>query len=149
MQIIILERYLPVEEKTIKPYKLGGVAGGEKYICQNILFKFAVDVDLSEGQGSLWMYGGAHKDDAKAAKSAGHDLSATFCSFRALTATLQRASLHFITPASTERCGCRCCPLSRTAASRCWLSRFCPSRRRRSATARGTRAKRCTPTSRS
>ena len=42
-RIIIAERYLPVSEKTIKPVDLGGVAGGEKYIVHNILFKFAVD----------------------------------------------------------------------------------------------------------
>ena len=59
--IIISERHLPVEMKTIRPStSLGGVAGGEKYgdfvlrlfrfsfsrpvkVCQNILFKFAVD----------------------------------------------------------------------------------------------------------
>lgn len=29
-KIIISERYLPYEEKTIKPIKLGGIAGGEK-----------------------------------------------------------------------------------------------------------------------
>lgn len=35
--------YVPYERKTIKPYKdAGGVIGGEKYIVQNILFKFAV-----------------------------------------------------------------------------------------------------------
>ena len=73
-KVIISERYLPVNEKTIKPNDaLGGVAGGiistyanlcyifilnvyfvspflpssspgEKYIHQGILFKFAVDV---------------------------------------------------------------------------------------------------------
>ena len=36
--IIISERHLPMEMKTIRPStSLGGVAGGEKYVCQNIL----------------------------------------------------------------------------------------------------------------
>ena len=41
---------------------LRGIAGGEKYICQNILFKFALD--------TKGLYGG----DQNAMKSAGHDL---------------------------------------------------------------------------
>jgi hypothetical protein len=36
-KIIIQERCLPVSDKTIKPVDLGGLAGGEKYICQGIL----------------------------------------------------------------------------------------------------------------
>ena len=42
-RIIISERALPVAEKTIKPTNLGGVAGGEKFICRGILFKFSGD----------------------------------------------------------------------------------------------------------
>ncbi len=38
-KIIISEVSLPVEKKTIKPANIGGVAGGEKYRVQNILFK--------------------------------------------------------------------------------------------------------------
>ena len=40
-KIIIAERYSEV--KTINPYPSTGVAGGTKYICHNILFKFAHD----------------------------------------------------------------------------------------------------------
>lgn len=36
--IIISERYLPVEQKTIKPLDIGGIAGGEKFIVQGILY---------------------------------------------------------------------------------------------------------------
>lgn len=39
-RIIISERFC--KKKTIPPINLGGVAGGEKYIVQDILFKFAV-----------------------------------------------------------------------------------------------------------
>lgn len=36
-RIIISEIYLPVEEKTIKPATMGGIAGGEKFIASSIL----------------------------------------------------------------------------------------------------------------
>jgi hypothetical protein len=42
-EVIISEKDLPIAEKTIKPAVLGGVAGGEKYIAGNVLFKFAED----------------------------------------------------------------------------------------------------------
>jgi hypothetical protein len=63
-QIIVSEVYLPVSRKTIKPDKtVGGVIGGEKYIVQNILFKFALD--------SHGVFGG---NDESAAKVAGLEL---------------------------------------------------------------------------
>jgi hypothetical protein len=62
-KVIISEINVPVEHKTIKPISIGGQAGGEKYIAQGILFKFALDV------GNL--YGG---NDEYAQKAAGHDL---------------------------------------------------------------------------
>lgn len=49
-------------KKTIRPVSIGGVAGGDKYIVGNILFKFAVD--------SFGLYNG----DENAAKAAGHEL---------------------------------------------------------------------------
>lgn len=61
-KIIINEVYLPPEKKKIKPIDVGGLAGGLKFIVQNILFKFAIDY--------FDLYG---SDDA-AAKVAGHDL---------------------------------------------------------------------------
>ena len=48
--------------KTIKPIDIGGVAGGEKFICQGILFKFAIDS------------AGLYQGDENAMKSASHDL---------------------------------------------------------------------------
>src|SRR3990167_1336523 len=42
-RIIISEAETPLESKTIHPTKIGGFAGGDKYIVNNILFKFAVD----------------------------------------------------------------------------------------------------------
>lgn len=48
--IIIAEVYLPMEQRTIRPIKIGGVAGGDKYIVHDILFKFAIDSNgLYEG----------------------------------------------------------------------------------------------------
>ncbi|KAH3763191.1 Histidine kinase [Pelomyxa schiedti] len=61
-KIIIAERYISEERKTIKPVKLGGIAGGEKYIVHNILFKFAMD------------HKGLYGSDEAAAKAGGHEL---------------------------------------------------------------------------
>jgi hypothetical protein len=76
-KIIISERYLPDSKKTIKPLSFGGIAGGEKYKVQGILFKFAVDTNLRlKGYVSFdyWMYGGFRRSDHFAAKAAGHEL---------------------------------------------------------------------------
>eukprot|EP00029_Vermamoeba_vermiformis_P008257 TRINITY_DN3807_c0_g1_i2.p1 TRINITY_DN3807_c0_g1~~TRINITY_DN3807_c0_g1_i2.p1 ORF type:complete len:963 (+),score=137.13 TRINITY_DN3807_c0_g1_i2:44-2932(+) len=43
VKMIIDEAYLPVDQKTIKPIDIGGVAGGEKYLHGGVFFKFAVD----------------------------------------------------------------------------------------------------------
>ena len=65
-RIIISEAETPIEFKTIKPTKIGGFAGGDKYIVNNIMFKFAVDshnlFDVEEA----------------AIKIAGHDLFVFF-----------------------------------------------------------------------
>jgi hypothetical protein len=66
-RIIIAERFLT--SKTIRPVGVGGTAGGEKYIIQNILFKFAVD--------SNGMYCG----DFAAAKVAGLELKGSIAYF--------------------------------------------------------------------
>ena len=52
-----------MKEKTIKPIKLGGIIGGEKYKVNNILFKFAIDKEN--------IFGGDH---SSAMKVAGHEL---------------------------------------------------------------------------
>jgi len=61
-KIIISEGYLPDHLKTVRPQELGGIAGGSKYICHNILFKFAVDTD------------DFYESDYAAACVAGHEL---------------------------------------------------------------------------
>ena len=40
-QIIISEMHLPVEQKTVRPLKMGGVLGGHKFMVRGVLFKFA------------------------------------------------------------------------------------------------------------
>jgi Clustered mitochondria/Translation initiation factor eIF3 subunit 135 len=63
-RIICAERHLPLAEKTVKPSDVGGVAGGAKFVVQNVLFKFCDD--------GFNLYGST----AAASKPAGHDLRA-------------------------------------------------------------------------
>ena len=70
-KIIISEQCLPNSRKTIPPISVGGVAGGQKYLCQNIMFKFALDVEIFPG---LYMYGGQYVDHESAMKAAAHEL---------------------------------------------------------------------------
>ena len=37
------EFYLPESQKTISSTDVGGIAGGSKYVCSQIFFKFALD----------------------------------------------------------------------------------------------------------
>jgi Clustered mitochondria/Translation initiation factor eIF3 subunit 135 len=69
-RIIINEAYSST--KTIAPCNVGGIAGGAKYIVQEILFKFAFDSQLDNGQ---FMYGGSAAPSIHAAmKAAGGEL---------------------------------------------------------------------------
>ncbi|KYQ96957.1 leucine-rich repeat-containing protein (LRR) [Tieghemostelium lacteum] len=70
-QIIINELCVPLDQKTIKPIDVGGFAGGLKYHCHNILFKFAMDTMLGK---ECWMYGGKAPRDDYAAKAASNEL---------------------------------------------------------------------------
>lgn len=78
----ISEKYLPEQEKTIRPMHVGGFAGGIKYCTQGILFKFAVDIPSSKNDRP-WTYGGASADDHAAAKIAGHELKGAVSYFNA------------------------------------------------------------------
>ncbi|EFA80095.1 leucine-rich repeat-containing protein [Heterostelium album PN500] len=69
--IIINELCLPFEQKSLRPVDMGGFAGGLKYYCQGILFKFAMDSMLNE---DCWMYGGPVPRDDYASKSASNEL---------------------------------------------------------------------------
>lgn len=59
---IVSEVSLPMERKTIQPRRLGGIAGGEKFLEEGIFFKFAID--------AYKIYGG----DKFAMKAAGHEI---------------------------------------------------------------------------
>jgi hypothetical protein len=64
-KIIISEKHLPSEAKTIKPAaSLGGVAGGPKYVYHGIVFKFATD----------WQ--GLYRGDSNAMKAGANELRA-------------------------------------------------------------------------
>lgn len=51
--VIVSEQHVPVSEKTIKPLRVGGVAGGAKYVVSGIFFKFAIDMHGIYG-GDEW-----------------------------------------------------------------------------------------------
>ena len=71
--VIISEKHLPDKQKSIKPLDIGGVAGGTKFMCNGILFKFANDVEMD---GGLYLYGGDQRNDEAAHKAAGHERKA-------------------------------------------------------------------------
>jgi hypothetical protein len=75
-KIIISERHLPVHLKSVRPAKLGGIAGGQKFVVANIVFKFAQDVLLPGGE---YLYGGSEPDEEAAHKAAGHERKGINC----------------------------------------------------------------------
>jgi len=75
-KIIIAEYFLPNHQKTIKPFLAGGIAGGDKFQCASIFFKFALDTDLLKDapqDKEFWMYGGRERNDDAAMKAAKND----------------------------------------------------------------------------
>lgn len=73
---IVRESALEVDERTIKPESaMGGVAGGAKYVVDDVVYKFAVD--------DHGLYGGA-----------AHALKAAACEVRAINAALQKSVSH-------------------------------------------------------
>lgn len=78
-RIIISERYLPEAMKTIRPVHGLGYAGGEKYMVRNLLFKFAVDLQLPDGK---WLYGGSKRCDEAAMKVASNELTGLIHCFK-------------------------------------------------------------------
>lgn len=73
-KIIISEVNLPADYKTIKPSSVGGIAGGEKYMCHSIFFKFAMDPLISQ-EPPLFLYGGHKQNNYAAMKAASHELN--------------------------------------------------------------------------
>lgn len=83
-KIIISEYYLPDKQMTIKPLRSpdAGQAGGRKYLCSRIFFKFALDTRLlttdengNKTMSDKWMYGGSSgPDDYAAMKAAKNEI---------------------------------------------------------------------------
>jgi len=94
-RLIISEAGTPIESKTIPPTKIGGFAGGDKYIVNNILFKFAVD-----SQNLFDSEEAAHK-------IAGHDLKGLISYFN-----LGIADLYFPLMALVDYLGYRLIAIS-------------------------------------
>lgn len=81
-RIILQEMNIPTHKKSILPLKVGGIAGGTKYLDHNILFKFADDPKISAGKH---LYGGQDPDPERAAKAAANDLKGADAYFRCFT----------------------------------------------------------------
>lgn len=88
---IVSELHLSSAEKTIRPFAAGGIAGGVKYVCNNVFFKLQVDTS--------GLYGGAQF----AAKAAGHELKGAVAVLRA-----RIPNLHVPLHAVIDFCGVRC-----------------------------------------
>ncbi|EGC31469.1 hypothetical protein DICPUDRAFT_89640 [Dictyostelium purpureum] len=66
VKTLVREVHLSPEDKTIKPYQIGGFAGGEKYKIDSMFIKFALNpFKIYEGNNTLSYF---------ANKSAGHEL---------------------------------------------------------------------------
>eukprot|EP00466_Bigelowiella_natans_P011490 jgi/Bigna1/78392/fgenesh1_pg.54_\ len=70
---VISEYFLNKNFQTVETIKIGGVAGGTKYIVRGILFKLAVDPAIGKTK-SHFVYGGKTRNFEYAAKAAGHEL---------------------------------------------------------------------------
>jgi Clustered mitochondria len=94
-RVILSEIMLDSSHKTIRPAReFGGVAGGVKYVVQNILFKVALADSCNQ------LYQG---DDAVAAKVAGHELKGVKAYFNSNT-----QGLHFPITVLIDYQGWRC-----------------------------------------
>ena len=91
--------YLPDAEKTIKPTKIGGIAGGDKFLVGRVLFKFAVRPNTTRDSflhtyvkvDSSKLFG----DDSFAMKVAGHELKGLTACFDAWVPDLSFPLLSF------------------------------------------------------
>ena len=71
-RIIVMELHMKDEQRRIPVANLGGVAGGDKYLVNDILFKLTVDPKLGNGRH---LYGGAEGPMYYlAAKAAAHGI---------------------------------------------------------------------------
>jgi len=77
--IIIAEKFLPNEHKTIKP--VTEEDGGRSFITQGILFTFVEDflVGYDEEEAEVWEFGGTQPNHEKAIKMSAHVLKGLSC----------------------------------------------------------------------
>ena len=81
-RLIVSEKYLPPAEKTIQPdARIGGIAGGEKFLAHNIVFKFMTD--------SFGLYG----SDESAMVAGNHELLGLSAYYRVI-ATMRGLGIH-------------------------------------------------------
>jgi len=81
-KVIISERFLPDHNKTIKLWNAGGVAGGDKYKINGIVFKLVSDPKVPKHDPKRFLYGGIEAKYEYAAKSAGHEIRSAMQYFR-------------------------------------------------------------------
>ncbi len=79
-KVIIQELLASEKDKVIKRRKVGGIAGGDKFIERGIMFKLCRDKDLGGDRG--FMYGDGEANEEFAAKAASHDLKGACQYFR-------------------------------------------------------------------
>jgi hypothetical protein len=71
-EFIISERRLPPSSKLIKPSQIGGIAGGDKFIAESMLFKISRDPEVRAGK---YLYSGTSEPrDDYAMKAAAQEL---------------------------------------------------------------------------
>eukprot|EP01124_Arcella_intermedia_P003950 TRINITY_DN12232_c0_g1_i1.p1 TRINITY_DN12232_c0_g1~~TRINITY_DN12232_c0_g1_i1.p1 ORF type:complete len:1242 (-),score=329.75 TRINITY_DN12232_c0_g1_i1:18-3698(-) len=76
-KIIISEIHLPEKDKTIKSLSGYGLAGGTKFLIQDIFFKFAFDTCITGT--NKWLYGVYARNDERAMKSATGEMKGASC----------------------------------------------------------------------
>lgn len=76
-RIIISELHLPYHAKSLKPLNNYGIASGQKFVVNNIFFKFVLDSQQPTGS---WIYGGSKRNDEKAMKSGLNELKVSIAS---------------------------------------------------------------------
>jgi Clustered mitochondria/Translation initiation factor eIF3 subunit 135 len=99
-RIIIAENVLPDSQKSIRPVSVGGVAGGSKFICAGILFKF------SDNSYNLY------DSEESAMKTASHELRAAQSYYHCGISELRVPLMAFITYRGWRLVACSLLPLS-------------------------------------
>jgi hypothetical protein len=81
-RILISELFKPDSEKTLAIKRVGGTAGGQKYVVSGILFKLVVDPQVGPPTKPSFIYGGQTPSYEYAMKAAGLELLGAITTFR-------------------------------------------------------------------